>query len=92
MRFEWNQAKNESNIRRHGIDFADVAKMFNHPILTLQDIRRDYGEDRWIAIGRLKSLICVVIYTERPGDVLRIISARKATRYERQRYEKRTKN
>ena len=92
MRFEWNQARNESNIRKHGIDFADVAEMFNHPILTLQDIRRDYGEDRWIAIGRLKSLICVVNYTERPGDVLRIISARKATRYERQRYEKRIKN
>ena len=92
MCFEWNQAKNESNIRKHGIDFADLEDMFNHPILTLQDGRKDYGEDRWVAIGRLQSLICVVIYTERPGDVLRIIFARKATQYEIQRYEKRIKN
>lgn len=92
MRFEWNQAKNESNIRKHGVDFADVEDMFNHRILTLRDGRKDYGEDRWVAIGRLQSLICVVVYTERPGDVLRIISARKATQYEIQRYEKRIKN
>ena len=92
MRFEWSQAKNESNIRKHGVDFADVEDMFNHPILTLRDGRKDYGEERWVAIGRSQSLICVVIYTERPGDVLCIISARKATQYEIQRYEKRIKN
>ena len=92
MRFEWNQAKNESNIRKHGVDFADVEDMFNHPILALQDGRKDYGEDRRVAIERLQSLICVVVYTERPGDVLRIISARKANRYEKQCYEKRIKN
>ncbi len=92
MRFEWNRAKNEINIRKHGIDFADVGEMFDHPTLILQDVRKDYGEERWVAIGQLQSLLCVVVYTERPGDVLRVISARKATQYERQRYEKRIKN
>ena len=92
MRFEWNQAKNENNIRKHGIDFADVEAMFNQPILTLPDNREGYGEQRRVAIGRLRALICVVVYTERSGDVIRVISARKATRYEIQRYEKRIKN
>ena len=55
MRFEWNQAKNESNIRKHGIDFADVENMFNYPVLTLPDSRENYGEARWVAIGRILS-------------------------------------
>ena len=92
MRFEWNQAKNESNIRKHGIDFADVEDMFDYPVLTLLDSRKDYGEERWVAIGRIHDLLCVVAYTERRGDVIRIISARKATRYEINHYEKRIKN
>ena len=92
MRFEWNQAKNENNIRKHGIDFADVEDMFDYPVLTLPDSRKDYGEERWVAIGRIHGLICVVAYTERRGDVIRIFSARKATRYEINHYEKRIKN
>ena len=92
MRFEWNQAKSENNIRKHGIDFADVEDMFDNPVLTLSDSRKDYGEERWVAIGRIHGLVCVVTYTERRGDVIRIISARKATRYEINRYEKRIKN
>ncbi len=92
MRFEWNQAKNESNIRKHGIDFADVENMFNYPVLASPDSRGDYSEERWVAIGRMLGLVCVVVYTERRGDMIRIISARKATRYEINRYEKSIKN
>ena len=51
MRFEWSEPKNEINISKHGIDFADVKDMFNHPMLTMLDDREDYGEDRWIGIG-----------------------------------------
>ncbi len=87
MRIEWDAAKNRRNIRKHGIDFADVASMFNYPLLTLLDDREDYGEPRWISIGPLESLVAVVVYTERGQDVLRIISARKATRSEVRRYE-----
>ncbi len=92
MRFEWNQAKNESNIRKHGIDFADVENMFNYPVLASPDSRGDYSEERWVAIGRMLGLVCVVVYTERRCDMIRIISARKATRYEINRYEKSIKN
>lgn len=87
MNFEWDDQKNEENIRKHGIDFADIPEIFNGPMLIDLDDRVDYGEDRWIGIGLLRTLVTVVIFTERVNDTIRIISARKATRYERKRYE-----
>ena len=92
MRFEWDEAKNAANIRKHGIDFADAVDIFNHPLLTLPDDRGGYDEERWIAIGWLNALVGVVVYTERSGDVIRLISARKATKHEVRRYEKVLKN
>ncbi|TWC13366.1 MULTISPECIES: BrnT family toxin [unclassified Pseudomonas] len=86
MGFEWDEAKNEANIRKHGIDFNDVLDVFNHPLLTLRDDRVGYGEERWISIGWIKSLIGVIVYTEQQGDVVRIISARKATKKEAKYY------
>jgi uncharacterized DUF497 family protein len=87
MQFEWDEAKNEANIQRHGIDFADVPSLFLAPMLTDSDDRIDYGEDRWISIGILVRGITVIVWTERAGDVIRIISARKANKDERRRYE-----
>ena len=87
MSFEWDEAKNQLNIEKHGIDFKDVEDMFNHPMLTVADTREDYGEERFIAIGLMKLHVGVVVYTERVGDVIRIISARKATNNEVKRYE-----
>lgn len=92
MRFEWDEAKNEENICKHGIDFADVVDIFNHPMLTWEDDREAYGEERWIGIGWMQALIGVVVYTERVGDVIRIISARKAKKHEVRRYEQSIKN
>lgn len=86
MHFEWDEAKNQANIRKHGIDFNDVPDIFQHPILALRDDREDYGEDRWISIGWIKSLMGVVVYAERRGDLIRIISARKATKQEAKYY------
>jgi len=87
MQFEWDADKNETNIRRHGIDFADIPAVFNAPMLTDLDDRIEYGEDRWMSIGILANLTVVIIWTERATDTIRLISARKANRYERQRYE-----
>lgn len=87
MQFEWDDAKNERNIHRHKIDFADVPMVFNGPLLTDLDERFAYGEDRWISIGLLATLPVVVVWTERGSDTIRIISARKANKHERQRYE-----
>ncbi|MBE9095825.1 BrnT family toxin [Tychonema sp. LEGE 07203] len=87
MQFEWDEAKNLNNIRKHGIDFVDVPKMFDSPMLVELDDRFDCGEYRWFGIGFLGNGIAVVVWTERQNDVIRIISARRANRYERQKLE-----
>lgn len=87
MQFEWDEAKNLENIRKRQIDFADVPEMFESAMLIELDDRIDYGEDRWVGIGFLQNGIAVVVWTERQGDVIRIISTRKANRYERKRFE-----
>ncbi len=87
MQFEWDEAKNLENIRKHRIDFADVPDMFDGSMLVELDERTDYGEDRWIGISFLRNGVAVVVWTERQGDVIRIISAPRANRYERQRFE-----
>ena len=92
MRFEWSRAKNESNIRKHGIDFSDVPSMFNHSMLTRLDERESYGEDRWTGIGWLQGQVAVVVYAETDQGSIRIISARKATRQEARRYGQQVKN
>lgn len=87
MQFEWDEAKNLENIRKHQIDFADVSEMFESPMLIELDDRMDYSEDRWVGIGFLRNGVAVVVWTERQGNVIRISSARKASRYERKRFE-----
>jgi len=90
MHFVWDQRKNIENIRKHGIDFRDVIEMFNHPMLVHLDTRQDYGEDRWVGVGLLKNVVAVVVYVEwLDEETIRIISARKATTYEKDQYSKR---
>ena len=88
MQFEWDEAKNIENIRKHEIDFADVPRIFDGKMLIELDDRFDYGEDRWFGIGFLGSGIAVVVWTERQQNVFRIISARRANRHEQKRFEK----
>ncbi len=87
MQFEWDETKNLENIRKHRIDFADVPGMFDNSMLIELDERFDYGEDRWIGIGFLGNGVAVIVCTERQNNIVRIISARRANRYERQRLE-----
>ncbi len=86
MKFEWDETKNKTNIRKHRIDFADVPDVFKNPLLTEPDVEADYGEDRWMSIGLLRSVAVVVVFTERQRNTIRIISARKANQNERERY------
>lgn len=86
MRFEWDDKKNFENIQKHHIDFSDVPKIFNSPMLIEPDERLEYGEQRWTGIGLLANFFVVVVFTERDNDTIRIISARKANKYERKRY------
>ncbi|MDR5762466.1 BrnT family toxin [Caballeronia sp. LZ035] len=92
MHFEWDNAKNQIDIRKHGIDFRDAVDVFNHPVLTRLDKREAYGEERWIAVGWIKQLVGVVVYVERYADVIRIISARRADKHEAKRYEQEVGN
>jgi uncharacterized DUF497 family protein len=89
IKFVWDEIKNRKNIQKHGIDFKDASEMFNLPMLKGIDSRKDYGEERWVGIGFLKGIIAVIAYTENETEnQIRLISARKATKYESQRFKK----
>jgi uncharacterized DUF497 family protein len=92
MKFEWDERKNQSNLIKHGFDFADAFRIFNSPMLVEFDDQEDYGEDRWIGIGLLSGRVVVVIYTEPDEETVRIISLRKALTHERRRYEQYLQN
>ncbi|MDP2995310.1 MAG: BrnT family toxin [Anaerolineales bacterium] len=81
IKFEWDATKRLANSRKHGIDFADAATIFESDTVVLLDDRFDYGERRYLAFGLLKDKVIVVAYSER-REKIRIISARKALRHE----------
>lgn len=92
MEFEWDEEKSRVNIRKHGIDFNDVCEMFDNPMLVKLDDRYSCTEERWIGVGMLLGIVAVVVYTERVNDIIRIISARKATNHEARGYAEAIKN
>jgi hypothetical protein len=85
MKFEWDEAKRLANIKKHGIDFVDVPPMFDSDVFTIEDQRFEYDEVRYITFGLLKFRVIVVAHTDE-DDVIRIISARKATKNEEKHY------
>ncbi|MGO9864315.1 MAG: BrnT family toxin [Terriglobales bacterium] len=86
LSFEWDEEKNAANIKNHGIDFLDAALIFASPTLEAIDDRADCGEVRTIAFGLSGETVLQVVYTRRGENVIRIISARKANRYDREKY------
>ena len=92
MEFEWDERKNKKNILKRGFDFADAWEIFESPMQTALDLREDYGEDRWKGIGFLGNRIVVIIFTYRDENTIRIISLRKALKYERKKFEEAFKN
>lgn len=86
MNFEFDNAKNAANLHKHGIDLRDAAYVFlDLHKLDLPDLRKDYGEERRIRVGRVENRVWVVVYTQR-ADAIRLISARKANDREQNRY------
>jgi len=81
MNFTWDEARRLSNMKKHGIDFADVPSMFDGDVFTIEDTRYDYGETRYTTFGLLSYRVIVVAHTDE-NSVIRIISARKATKHE----------
>ncbi len=89
MRYEWDEGKREANKLKHGVDF-DRAESFDwETALTLLDDRQDYGEPRYIALGRIAKRLYVMVYTVR-GEAVRIIGLRKANDREVKYYEAQT--
>ena len=88
MEFEWDEAKNARNRSKHGVSFEEAQEIFMRPTVCGEDTRREYGEQRYVSIGELRgppTVVLVVVHTRR-GDKTRLISARKATRKERNAY------
>jgi uncharacterized DUF497 family protein len=77
MRFTWNGAKRKANLKKHGLDFADVEHVFSGPMVLIEDNRNHYGEQRMIGVGLLEVIVVVVVHVE-SDDQIRIISMRKA--------------
>jgi uncharacterized DUF497 family protein len=86
MRYEWDAAKAAANRKKHGMDFASVQDLDWDTALIVADERFDYGEARWLALGRIKSQLVSLAFTLR-GDRIRVISLRRASRKERALYD-----
>ena len=88
MRFEWDRDKASSNLRKHRVSFDEAVTVFYDPLAaTFEDPDHSKGERRSITVGdSARSRLLVVCHTDRRGDV-RLISARPATRQERNRHE-----
>lgn len=94
MRFEWAPAKDRANIKKHGLSLREAATLFTcgEDYLEIYDEKHSEEEDRFIAIGPTKRGIIVVVYTERTGDLIRIISVRLASKKEIRLFREREKD
>ena len=89
MKFEWDENKNNKNVEKHHIDFEEASEIFEDgDRINYPDDRKNYGEKRWITIGTVLEFIYTVVYTIR-RDAIRMISARRANRKEREWYNNR---
>ncbi len=91
IELEWDEQKNEKNRKKHGIWFEEATQVFDDPKgLVFFDSDHSESEDRFILLGMSGSArLLVVIYCERRSNkLIRVISARKATKKEAKRYEK----
>ena len=91
--FEWDPAKAAENLARHGLAFEAAASVFRDPLaLTVYDTEHSEAEERWATVGRAEDgKLLVVIHTfeetSATSATVRIISAREATKHERENYE-----
>lgn len=84
VRFEWDPHKDQANQKKHGLSFDQAVELFtgDNDYLEIYDEGHSDEEDRFIAIGPTRAGVVVVVYTERREDVIRVVSARKATKKE----------
>jgi uncharacterized protein len=91
MTFEWDETKARSNLAKHGVSFLLATRVWDDPSIDLV-AQIEEGEERWLAVGAVSTVTVLAVahvYRGEDGnEVVRIISARKATRHERRRYER----
>lgn len=85
MLFDWDDLKDAKTRRERGYGFADAALIFEGRVVEWEDRRRDYGETRMVAVGRVGTRFLTVVYVDR-GDLRRIISAWPSNRKEREQW------
>lgn len=92
MKFEWDEAKNRTNLLKHGISFEQAVYAFADPYgLNIPDYEHSESEERWLLLGAIQSgKIVLVVHTARISNSIRIISARKATANEQKTYNQRS--
>ena len=83
MKFEWDEAKRAKVLREHGLDFANVTRAFEGPMIDDRDESHSQSEERWRMLAILDGDVIFVIYTA-TQDTIRLITARKATLREAQ--------
>ena len=88
MNVTWDEAKNLSNQKKHGVSFEEAETVFyDDDSVLFDDPDHSVGEERFLIIGVTDmEKLCIVSHCYRDGDVIRIISARKATKHEKQIY------
>jgi hypothetical protein len=89
--FEWDPEKDDANRQRHGVSFDEASTVFGDPLsLLMPDLDHSADEERYLVLGMsAHQKLLVVAFAERPPNT-RLISARRATRAERKRYEEET--
>jgi len=90
IRFEWDPAKNDANQRKHGLRFEDAKPIFiwEADRLDERDAQHSANEERFISIGPIATGLVTVVWTEPVDDLVRIISVRRSTKRERERYRR----
>jgi len=89
VKFEWDDQKAIANLERHGVSFGEATEVFyDASALEDYDVEHADEEDRFFIIGLSSRRLLYVIYAERTGDIVRIISARKANKAEQENYER----
>lgn len=86
MEFDWDRRKAASNRAKHGVAFEDAKEAFIDIYALIDPDDSEPTEERWRLIGKAQGDVLFVVFTERDGDVIRIISARRANRREQDRY------
>ncbi|MGB5079545.1 MAG: BrnT family toxin [Burkholderiales bacterium] len=88
MQFTWDPRKAEQNLLEHGVPFQEATTVFGDPLAgTISDPDHSVGEERLVTIGQSSSGQLLVVCHVEQGDIIRIISARRATLHERKNYE-----